>query len=394
MTTSGPDDRPPLVDPRVDRAWREVSREEPPASVDAAILAAAHRDAGAKPQPVGAREARAAPAPMVAARRGRHRRGDRRRRVAAHATGRTGRACCRESGRVRHAGARRQGCATECGAGAARRRDEAGRRQRCLASERKPRARMRRVDRHRPPAPRSPGDRRRPRPGLATGGRTLSRRAETCRQCRQARPQRRSPNRCRRRKRRDLPLPRAACPRNVPRRRATRLRRPKPSRLRWLRHRAPRLRHRARARARSPRASRACARAARQDGRGTRGRHRNQRRAHQGSGAVADPGLDRAHPPAARRRQAGRSREGARRISRRAPRPREVAAARSARLAAAGRNERPDACPRQSDASSFRIGAGSAAASASSRVSQRSPGASARGGHFRTATRCGRIVSW
>jgi hypothetical protein len=60
MTTSGPDDRPPLVDPRVGRAWREVSREEPPASVDAALLAAALRDAGAKPQPLGAREARAA----------------------------------------------------------------------------------------------------------------------------------------------------------------------------------------------------------------------------------------------------------------------------------------------------------------------------------------------
>jgi len=60
MTTSAPDERPPLVDPRVDRAWREASREEPPASIDAALIAAAHRDAGAGPRPVGAREARAA----------------------------------------------------------------------------------------------------------------------------------------------------------------------------------------------------------------------------------------------------------------------------------------------------------------------------------------------
>ena len=37
-----------------------LSREEPGASLDAALLAAAHRDAGAKPQHLGAREARAA----------------------------------------------------------------------------------------------------------------------------------------------------------------------------------------------------------------------------------------------------------------------------------------------------------------------------------------------
>ncbi|MET0916940.1 MAG: hypothetical protein ABWY07_00730, partial [Burkholderiales bacterium] len=60
MTTSRPDDRPPLVDPSVDGAWRETSREEPPASLDAEILAAARRGAGAKPQSVGAREAAAA----------------------------------------------------------------------------------------------------------------------------------------------------------------------------------------------------------------------------------------------------------------------------------------------------------------------------------------------
>ena len=41
---------------------------------------------------------------------------------------------------------------------------------------------------------------------------------------------------------------------------------------------------------------------------------------------------------------------------------------------------------------SARIGAGSAAASASSRVSHTSPGASARGGHECTATRCGTSV--
>ncbi len=51
------------------------------------------------------------------------------------------------------------------------------------------------------------------------------------------------------------------------------------------------------------------------------------------------------------------------------------------------------ATQRQSDRSSFLIGAGNAAASASSRVSQTNPGDSARDGHDRTATRCGRIVS-
>ncbi len=60
MTIPTPEDRRTLVDPRVDEAWREASREEPAASVDAALLAAAHREVGAKPQTVGAREARAA----------------------------------------------------------------------------------------------------------------------------------------------------------------------------------------------------------------------------------------------------------------------------------------------------------------------------------------------
>jgi hypothetical protein len=50
--------------------------------------------------------------------------------------------------------------------------------------------------------------------------------------------------------------------------------------------------------------------------------------------------------------------------------------------------------PRQINVrSNFLIGAGNAAASASSRVSHRSPGDSARGGHDRTAMRWGRIVN-
>jgi len=52
-------------------------------------------------------------------------------------------------------------------------------------------------------------------------------------------------------------------------------------------------------------------------------------------------------------------------------------------------NRRAD---RQSARSSFLIGAGSAAVAASARVSHVSPGLSARGGHERTAIRCGRIV--
>jgi hypothetical protein len=60
MTNTGPDDRKSLVGADVDRAWRAQSREEPAASVDASILAAAHREAGARPQSVDAKEARAA----------------------------------------------------------------------------------------------------------------------------------------------------------------------------------------------------------------------------------------------------------------------------------------------------------------------------------------------
>ena len=56
MTIPGPRDPTGLSDPRVDAAWRDLSREEPPASVDAAVLAAARREVGAKPQSTGARE--------------------------------------------------------------------------------------------------------------------------------------------------------------------------------------------------------------------------------------------------------------------------------------------------------------------------------------------------
>lgn len=42
-------------DPRLDRLYREAPREEPPARLDAAILAAAHREVGARPRPLSAR---------------------------------------------------------------------------------------------------------------------------------------------------------------------------------------------------------------------------------------------------------------------------------------------------------------------------------------------------
>ena len=42
-------------DPRLDRLYRDVAREEPPAHLDAAILAAAHREAGARPRSLSAR---------------------------------------------------------------------------------------------------------------------------------------------------------------------------------------------------------------------------------------------------------------------------------------------------------------------------------------------------
>jgi hypothetical protein len=58
MTTDRPDpSSDSLRDPRFDAAWREASREAPPAALDAAILAAARRAVGAGPQPVAVREA-------------------------------------------------------------------------------------------------------------------------------------------------------------------------------------------------------------------------------------------------------------------------------------------------------------------------------------------------
>jgi hypothetical protein len=57
MTTPRQGNPTGLSDSRVDAAWRAASREEPPESVDAAILAAARREVGAKPQSTGAREA-------------------------------------------------------------------------------------------------------------------------------------------------------------------------------------------------------------------------------------------------------------------------------------------------------------------------------------------------
>jgi hypothetical protein len=53
MTTRPDDDQVPR-DPRFDAAWRAASNEEPAPALDAAILAAAHRAAGAKPQSLSA----------------------------------------------------------------------------------------------------------------------------------------------------------------------------------------------------------------------------------------------------------------------------------------------------------------------------------------------------
>ena len=56
MTTSDPRDRAAPSDPHVDAAWRALSSEEPPKSLDAAIMAAARREVGARPQKIGTRE--------------------------------------------------------------------------------------------------------------------------------------------------------------------------------------------------------------------------------------------------------------------------------------------------------------------------------------------------
>jgi len=57
MTTSDPRDRAAPSDLRFDAAWRALSSEEPPKSLDAAIMAAARREAGARPQRIDTREA-------------------------------------------------------------------------------------------------------------------------------------------------------------------------------------------------------------------------------------------------------------------------------------------------------------------------------------------------
>jgi hypothetical protein len=56
--TPKPDDRSTLVDPRIADAWRKASNEEPSASVDDAILAAARREVSARPETVATWEAR------------------------------------------------------------------------------------------------------------------------------------------------------------------------------------------------------------------------------------------------------------------------------------------------------------------------------------------------
>ena len=58
--TPKPDDRSTLVDSRVADAWREASSEEPSASVDNAVLAAARREVSARPETLAVWEAREA----------------------------------------------------------------------------------------------------------------------------------------------------------------------------------------------------------------------------------------------------------------------------------------------------------------------------------------------
>jgi hypothetical protein len=90
--THDPDN--PERDPVLDAAWRDLSTEMPPARLDAAILAAAHRATGGVPQPVVTQEtgkgpaedgvktrAATGPAALVDAAGGR---GDHRRRCAGH----------------------------------------------------------------------------------------------------------------------------------------------------------------------------------------------------------------------------------------------------------------------------------------------------------------------
>jgi len=62
--THDPDN--PERDPALDAAWREHSTEMPPARLDAAILAAAHRATGSAPQPVVAQEMGKRPAEVEA----------------------------------------------------------------------------------------------------------------------------------------------------------------------------------------------------------------------------------------------------------------------------------------------------------------------------------------
>ena len=57
MTNSDPRDRTAISDSRVDAAWRASSSEESPKSLDAAIMAAARREVGARPQKIATREA-------------------------------------------------------------------------------------------------------------------------------------------------------------------------------------------------------------------------------------------------------------------------------------------------------------------------------------------------
>ena len=55
--TNRPTDDPLPRDPRFDAAWSTVSNEEPSPALDATILAAAHREVGAKPQSLAAQAA-------------------------------------------------------------------------------------------------------------------------------------------------------------------------------------------------------------------------------------------------------------------------------------------------------------------------------------------------
>ena len=328
---------------------RAKSRPRP---LDAAILAAARRAAGARPQPIDTREATGGATALVAARRGRDPCRGHRRHAAGHARRQARRAGDGYDGRVRRAGTSRPppDAAT---------RDGTATRQARASDEARHGAAL-------PPARAAPQRRRAVVAPIATAGpqrnagsRLPASQADS--RCRRAPAAHRRAHR-RHRPRSDAPRQHAASAARGACDAGSRFAAPAPTRPPTSPHRSSRRRRRVTRRAQRrrrgsgpapsrhrqpPRRSRElaaprCDRRLRHPHRlrkmaaGRAAGQRVRRSARQGADAAPDSGLDCADPPLARRRQASRSGEGARCISRRAHRSREAAAARSARLAPAG----------------------------------------------------------